>query len=133
MHPDKLGGWLLGLGSDMIRRGGIPCMHLWILARVAASARPQVYPKCAPVTPCLCDAAILALCTSFDTLAKLVNCGILFVAALVASSVLLRRYLPAVGSGQKRAPVLIRYWVVVACSIGARSFACLQCKAKDTA
>ena len=57
--------------------------------------------------------------TSFETLAKLVNCGILFVAALVASSVLLRRYLPPPGAARKTAPVLIRYWLVVAFSIGA--------------
>ena len=64
--------------------------------------------------------AILALMTSLGTLAKLVNCGYLFGAMMVASSVLLRRYLPRSNAAQpaQRAAVLIRFWLVVSFSIG---------------
>ena len=64
--------------------------------------------------------AILALMTSLGTLAKLVNCGYLFGAMMVASSVLLRRYLPKGNAVQpaQRAAVLVRFWLVVSFSIG---------------
>ncbi len=73
-------------------------------------------------TTALC-AAILALMTSFDILTNLVNVGYLFGAMMVASSVLIRRYMPtgpeATHSG--KAGVLLRFWLVVSFSIGKHS------------
>lgn len=67
--------------------------------------------------------------TSFDVLTNLVNVGYLFGAMMVASSVLLRRYLPKneAGTAARRAAVLVRYWLVVAFSIGKLSYHVLFC------
>jgi len=69
--------------------------------------------------PCV-SAAILALMTSFDILTNLVNVGYLFGAMMVAASVLIRRYLPRApeATPASRAAVLVRFWLVVAFSIG---------------
>ena len=45
--------------------------------------------------PC---AAIIALCTDFETLAKLTNVGALFVVVMVGGVTLWRRYTPPIGS-----------------------------------
>jgi len=58
--------------------------------------------------------------TSFDILTNLVNVGYLFGAMMVAASVLIRRYLPRgpQATPASRAAVLVRFWLVVAFSIG---------------
>lgn len=77
------------------------------------------------LAPC---AAILALMTSFDILTNLVNVGYLFGAMMVASSVLIRRYLPRgpEATHLRRAGVLLRFWLIVSFSIGAHS-RCMPC------
>lgn len=81
--------------------------------------------RCACLEELFMSAAILALMTTLGTLAKLVNCGYLFGAMMVASSVLLRRYLPKSNAARpaQRAAVLVRYWLVVSFSIGKLSTA----------
>ena len=76
--------------------------------------------NCAYLKESLISVAILALMTTLGTLAKLVNCGYLFGAMMVASSVLLRRYLPKSNAARpaQRAAVLVRFWLVVSFSIG---------------
>ena len=77
------------------------------------------------VAPC---AAVLALMTSFDILTNLVNVGYLFGAMMVASSVLIRRYMPTGPEAMqsRRAGVLLRFWLVVSFSIGAH-YHCIPC------
>ena len=77
------------------------------------------------LAPC---AAILALMTSFDILTNLVNVGYLFGAMMVASSVLIRRYMPTgpEATHSRRAGVLLRFWLVVSFSIGAHT-RCMPC------
>lgn len=48
----------------------------------------------------LFNAAIIALCTDFATLAKLTNVGALFVVVMVAGVTIWRRYAPPINSEQ---------------------------------
>ena len=92
---------------------------------MAPKSKPHDAACLSIVAPC---AAILALMTSFDILTNLVNVGYLFGAMMVASSVLIRRYMPTgpEATQSRRAGVLLRFWLVVSFSIGAHSH-CIPC------